>query len=515
MDDRNETARLLQVDRIIDEIAARRAGSTLAPGQAGAPLTADEALAADLAGLSVIDWPPDEAGDRIARSVVLGIGRPRPDAPAGPRSPGRRPARAQRWLVAGLAAAAAVLLVVAAAFGPWPSGTARPQPPGSSRAGAAVRVTIPRHGTMRQGAVPPGTSQRMQLVASASSPFRSVGSGPQTPVLQCVTASVCYAWNLGPHGDGMERTSDGGATWRPIAALPDGRSLGQDNTWSCPTAETCVAVAGSRQLAVTTDGGVRWRIESVPAPPGSSGAALDQVSCPTVGRCVVHFSDHGPGAFLSTVNGGRTWTAAATVPRGSPRSLWLLRCDPDGDCIGLYPTGTNTDGGLAVLRSTDHGRAWTAYSVHLPPTEILLLSCGDARHCMAVTADGITMTTTSDGGATWRAAAAPSTWPDTATSLSCATGLDCFIAAADTTSGPVGYDHPVVEATYNGGSTWTTISLPTVGGSPLTIVFPLSCPSPAGCFGVAATAQEFAGSQIGGREIISSFPAPGRPAAGG
>ncbi len=48
-----------------------------------------------------------------------------------------------------------------------------------------------------------------------------------------------------------------------------------------------------------------------------------------------------------------------------------------------------------------------------------------------------------------------------------------------------------------------------------TVVFPLSGPSPAGCFGVAATAQEFAGSQLGRREILSSFPAPGHPLAGG
>jgi hypothetical protein len=498
MSDLNEPARPLQVDRMIDEIAARRAGFPLAPARTGVPPTTDEALVTELAGLSVIDWPPDEAGYRIARSAARGIGQRGRDMPVGLRySARRRPAPTRRWLAAVLAAAA-VLLVVAVRIGPWPSGT--------SRGGAAIQVTIPRHGIMRHGAVPPGTSQHMELVVSASSPFRSVGPGPQTPALQCVTSSVCYAWGLSPDGGGMERTSDGGATWRPIAALPAGRSLGQDNTWSCPTAEACIAVAGSRQLAVTTDGGGRWRIESLPAPPGSSGAALDQVSCPTAEKCVVHFADHGPGAFLSTVNGGRTWTAAAAIPRGSPKHLWLLRCDPDGDCIGLYPTGTNTDGGLAALRSADNGRTWTAYSVHLPSTEILLLSCGDARHCMAVTADGITMTTTSDGGATWREAAAPSTWPGVATSLSCATGLDCFIAAADTTPGLAGYDHPVVEATYNGGSTWTTISLPTVGGFPLVIVFPLSCPSPAGCFGVAATAQEFAGSQMGRREIISSFP---------
>jgi photosystem II stability/assembly factor-like uncharacterized protein len=512
MNDPNETTRLLRVDRMIDEIVAGRSGPQRARTPASAP-QADEALVAELSGLTLIDWPPDEAGDRIARGVALGAGRTERLAPGGRRRSRRRPAHPRRWLAAGLAAAAAVLLAVVALFGPWAPGASRPQAPGTSRAGAAIQVTIPRHGIISRGVVPPGLSQHMQLVASASSPFRSVGRGPQAPFLQCATASVCYAWDLGPHGDGMERTSDGGTTWRPIAALPDGRSLAQDDGWSCPSAETCVAVAGPRLLAVTADGGGHWRLESVPAPRGSSGASLDQVSCPTALRCVVHFSDRGPGAFLSTVDGGRTWTAAATVPQGSPKGLWLLRCDPDGHCIGLDPVGTASADDLAAMRSTDGGRTWAAYSVHLPPTGILLLSCGDARHCMVVTADGITMTTTSDGGATWRESAAPATWPGIATDLSCATGLDCFIAAADPAPGPVGYDHPVVEATYNGGSTWTTISLPAVARSPLVIVFPLSCPSQAGCIGAAATAREFSGVQPG-REIISSFPAPGQPLTG-
>jgi photosystem II stability/assembly factor-like uncharacterized protein len=318
----------------------------------------------------------------------------------------------------------------------------------------------------------------------------------------------------------MERTSDGGATWQSLAALPGHRSLVQDNSWSCPTAEICIAVAGSRQLALTTDGGGHWSIESVPVPPGSTGAAIDQVSCPTAQHCVVHLYDHGPGTFLSTGNGGRTWTEAAAIPRGSPENLWLLRCDPDGDCIGLYPTGTAAHDELGVMRSTDNGRTWTAYSVHLPPTAILLLSCGDARHCMAVTANGITMTTTSDGGVTWRERTAPRSWPDTASGLSCATGLDCFIAASTYSStvvtpfGRGAYERAVMEATYNGGGTWTTISLPAAGGSPLAVVSALSCPSPDGCMAVAATPKQDEGV-VGTRDFISSFPAPGPPVTGG
>jgi photosystem II stability/assembly factor-like uncharacterized protein len=387
-----------------------------------------------------------------------------------------------------------------------------------------MRVTIPQRGTMRHGAAPTGISQHMQLVASTSSPFRSVGRGPQIPNLKCVTTSVCYVWGIGPGGSGMERTPDGGATWQTLAALPGHRSLVQDNSWSCPTAQTCIAVAGSRQLAVTTDGGDHWSIKTVPAPAGSSGATIDQASCPTAQDCVVHLYDHGPGTFLSTVNGGRTWTAASAIPRGSPRYLWQLRCDQDGRCIGLYPAGTAADDELSVTRSTDNGRTWTSYSVHLPPTAILQMDCGDALHCMAVTFDkGIQMTTTSDGGLAWQLTAAPRSWPSIATSVSCATGLDCFIAVSRysstvvTPTGRGGYGRAVVEATYNGGRAWTTISLPADRGSPLAVVNALSCPIPGGCMAVAATPrqEDGAGEQVEQRDLISSLPAPGQPVAGG
>lgn len=177
MNDRNKTARLLQLDRMIDEIAVRRAGSPLAPAPAGAPPATDEALVMELAGLSVTDWPPDEAGDRIARGVAGGIGQPQPDAPVGRYSSGRRLSRARRWLAVGLAAAAAVLLAVAVRFGPWPSGT--------SRVDATIQVTISRHWTMRHGAVPPGHQSAHAAGGLGLLPVpagRAGAAGPRPPV---------------------------------------------------------------------------------------------------------------------------------------------------------------------------------------------------------------------------------------------------------------------------------------------------------------------------------------------
>lgn len=354
----------------------------------------------------------------------------------------------------------------------------------------------------------------MRLVASTGSPFESVGASAQSGNLECVTASVCYAAQSSPTTPGwtIDRTADGGETWLPVATLPNHELL----TWplSCPTALDCfgaasslgneVSAPASPQLAVTTDGGQHWSIDQVTAPSDFQESSVDQMSCPTAQSCVIHLlqglqgTSAASGTFLSTNDGGRTWTAASLVPPSASVSLWSLKCDSDGSCIGLVPTGSVADPdaeAIDALRSTDGGHTWTVTSVHLavgPGT--LLLSCGDSLHCLAAynanNGTTIGIATTSDGGATWKVNVAPASWPNTAIAVSCATPLDCFVSASGATN--AGYADPVIEATHDGGLTWTPLSLPDVAGSPLAIVYPLSCPVPSGCIGVGATPQEFA-----------------------
>ena len=134
------------------------------------------------------------------------------------------------------------------------------------------------------------TSLRMGLVDSTSSPFQSVGGGPQTGDLLCVTASTCYASESGVGGQGWEATSDGGVTWRSLAPLPGGRHL--TDPVSCPTSTTCVgsdqsimqgAVGPSQGpgLAWTSDGGRSWRLDALPVPAGATDSSVEQLSCPS------------------------------------------------------------------------------------------------------------------------------------------------------------------------------------------------------------------------------------------
>jgi photosystem II stability/assembly factor-like uncharacterized protein len=203
--------------------------------------------------------------------------------------------------------------------------------------------------------------------------------------LDCRTESVCYAWFTQVAHSGLakssERTFDGGAAWQKLASPPDREVLNDSIEPSCPTANMCVAVTERDTLALTTDSGASWRLDPLP-PAARSAGWIDQVSCATVRECVVHISGGlTRGAFLSTSNGGRSWTAATQVPGGAPGSLQLLHCDPSGQCIGAVSAGLGTayvpghGPGLKIMRSADDGLTWSV---------VTLLSCPSPGGCVGL-----------------------------------------------------------------------------------------------------------------------------------
>lgn len=333
----------------------------------------------------------------------------------------------------------------------------------------------------------------------APSPYRVVRSVTMEPTyLDCVTERVCYAWFTRPARSGAalpgERTADGGVTWQQLASLPDGQVLNDMAEPSCPAANVCVAVTQRDTLAITSDGGAGWRLDPLPAAAGSAGW-IDQVSCATARECVIHIAGGlTGGTFLSTGNGGLSWTAATRVPRAAPGSLKLLRCDPGGRCIGAVFAGQGTTSGpgirqgVVVMRSADLGLTWSVSDMDNMPQEDntlpgFLMSCGDARHCLYAYGSGISIT--ADGGVTWQPAS-PAAWQGaTITSVSCPEALDCSVALAPRLVS----QHPVIETTSD-GTMWTAQALPSSPDDPLQYVTLLSCPVAGGCVGLASTLSQ-------------------------
>jgi hypothetical protein len=94
------------------------------------------------------------------------------------------------------------------------------------------------------------------------------------------------------------------------------------------------------------------------------------------------------------------------------------------------------------------------------------------------------------------------------TAVSCATANDCWIAAStyDAQSPAGAYSQPVIEATSDGGTTWSSVALP-VAQPPIADVLTLSCPpSGDGCMGIGNLSDHFQIST--GNTSTSSTPPP-------
>jgi photosystem II stability/assembly factor-like uncharacterized protein len=508
MSEDNTVDRLVQIEQAIDEIVARRSAAGWQAGPVPPPRTADEALVAELATLGAEDWPADEAGERITRSVAAApapagaaAGRAEPEGeadtggvaepalPAGPRHPrrGRR-----RWpvLVTPFAAAAAVLAVV-----------------------AGVLAVTSGHGGPGTGA----SSASPSAAAPFASPFRYLGTAETPDQLDCITALVCngliFSQAAQPTAT-ADRTTDGGVTWQSLATVPNVNVGARTLAFavpSCATATDCF-VATVQGLAVTTDGGASWSTEPPPAVPGGVNPYIDAVSCATAEDCVIHVSAPSASGFtgtlFSTTDGGRNWTMAAPLPGNALSNIWYLHCDPDGDCIGIGSVlnANNVVQGFQAVSSADNGLTWTVRppfkqtrqqpaKPNAEPVVAETQSCSDALHCVLANGTGIAVT--SDGGLTWQQSALPDDYQGNYLLVSCATGLDCVLAAG-----------PLI-ATTTDGLTWTPQHVPPAGGSPLVAFVDLSCPSTAGCVAVGVTQQQMNAApneSVLQGSVISSLP---------
>ena len=262
------------------------------------------------------------------------------------------------------------------------------------------------------------------------------------------------------------RTSDGGRTWSAPITLPSAPPTsvavwGTQDAWvgtDCGGTATSTCEPG---VLASSDGGRTWlRTSSTAVTSLSFGDATHGWATMPGGPAV----GGAAGGLLASDDGGRTWSS-----HGNP-------CPADGWPAGVsFPSAQDgsigctgmSGGGTAakwVLGTTDGGATWTVRAGVPEPgsgPSVGSIDFGDTLAGLVIRPDGVGMwwgvrgetERTADGGRTWAAGLPGEFAVDIPASISVPTDADWFALLWD---GNIG--EQVVQASYDGGRTWTTVS---------------------------------------------------------
>ncbi len=286
-------------------------------------------------------------------------------------------------------------------------------------------------------------------------------------------------------------------------------------TFDCPTTTTCYAgnfapsgTSTDVQVEITDDGGTTWRPLTLPV----TLSRPPSLFCVGADTCAILGVDGaGNSEFLETTNGGETWSAHSgpngLTPMDGPIQL---TCTTATSCLALAPDpdqGPGQVGPASAYVTDDGGETWSTSSLpngYFPSA----LQCTSLGTCVASGFQspngapdmaGGTILYTTDGGSTWTSATVP-TGLSAFNSLSCAETGGCTAIFSG-----VGGSPSVVLSSTDGGKTWVATSAS--GFLAHGVVMSLSCPGASDCWatGVAEptdmwaaidlhTASGFAGS---------------------
>jgi photosystem II stability/assembly factor-like uncharacterized protein len=153
-------------------------------------------------------------------------------------------------------------------------------------------------------------------------------------------SSTGYAAGMMGH---IIETTDGGATWNPIAA-PD--TVDALNAIFFKTNSLGFVATGGSVIFRTTDGGSDWTPETL----ASSGVASFSFPSDTV----IGYACGVNGAMLKTLDGGLTWTAETTGVTSRLARVVFLADDQTGYAVGDQTT---------IIKTVDGGDTWQLQNV--------------------------------------------------------------------------------------------------------------------------------------------------------
>lgn len=419
---------------------------------------------------------------------------------------------------------------------------------GGGANGQAIVETSDGGATWSLASAPAGIQTLSGVACPSTSDCYAVGDGDHSVILASTDGGVTWSQQTSPVSTSLSGidcptannctaigngatlgTTDSGATW---TVEPGSFAVNRIRAISCPSASDCFAaggpdnnedVNGGGVIVATTDGGVSWISQTVPA----GTATLDGISCasPTTCMAVGHQQGYSAGSvILSTTDGGKSWTDLI-LPPGlvQPSAVSCVTATTMCSVVAAGSIATTTDGGTTwistavllygsggiscasvlnciavsggdIFATSDGGAAWNTEG-SISGISLSSVSCSTASDCFIVGGwDSATILSTTDGGIDWASKLAPQ-GTGFLSGISCATQTDCVA---------VGYGSSFTGATVigtgNGGDTWTDQSVP----AGLTGFNGISCPSYSNCTAVGwgSSGQDDGGWIISGANLF-------------
>jgi hypothetical protein len=206
---------------------------------------------------------------------------------------------------------------------------------------------------------------------------------PSADTSTSIQASSC--WNVGCLFVGSQSNADlvwrYDATSQTIRPLPGPSGASGIAAISCYQSLTCAIIdsTGSTtttmtRFLTTDNGGATWTpVGSIGVPSQNSVTSL---SCPSAVRCIASFLNASNGIIVYvTTDGGTTWTPRSGLPTLTWSALTSLNCTGT-KCVGLAKLST----GWRIVRTDNFGEKWK--KVASLPSSILTLACGSLTHCV-------------------------------------------------------------------------------------------------------------------------------------
>lgn len=307
-----------------------------------------------------------------------------------------------------------------------------------------------------------GTAADVELTANGGKSWSDLAlpTSAELAYLACSSTGTCHAIA----GSGPDGTEDQtlltleGRSWGDPHPLPFTVGAGL----SCPSSLDCSAVGD--ELYTTVNGGATWSTSALPEvrqPNFTDVSCIASTSCAVLG-----FDGFSPVVWFGGFGAASATKAATSLSRSlqSPtgwHSFGVLHeqasamsCMNGSECIvaALCKCGSQ------ILKSNSTGSEW--HPIGETSANINELSCTFAGFCLAIVNNTSSIEGSSDGGATWRGIALPSSWvvqgiePQ---AVSCYTGA-CFMAGDNQASSL--YPVAAFAKSTNEGATWSIESVP-------------------------------------------------------